>query len=195
MNKSNIINFINLGLELIPVVLFFIGGLWNIYMATAFLMVGSIVSIIIYYLINNKLPILTIALAILALLFGALTLIFHKSYIIKIKVTILNILIAIVFFSAAFWKKNIIAPITPRFARKPSVFIVINNSWGIFFVLMAITNEIVWRRISDQAWVYFKTFAIPSSVIIFGLIQVICILLYIFYRKNRLMNKKHLPKC
>lgn len=195
MNRNSIVSIVNLALEVIPIALFLLGNIWGIFTATAALMIGSVISIIIYYVLNKKLPLLTIALAILAFVFGALTLIFHQDSIIKIKVTVLNAIIAIAFFYAAFWKKNILVPITPKFAsNKPNIFVVVNNSWGIFFVILAITNEIVWRRIPTQDWVYFKVFAVPTLVVIFALLQVIVILLYFLYRKNRVMRKLQKPK-
>lgn len=190
MNKNTIISIVNLVLEVIPIALFLLGNLWGIFVATAALMIGSILSIIIYYFLNKKLPLLTISLAILAFVFGALTLIFHEDSIIKIKVTVLNAIIAVAFFYAAFWKKNILVPITPKFANNtPNLFVVINNSWGVLFVLLAISNEVVWRRVPTKDWVYFKVFAIPTLVVIFALLQVIALLLYFLYRKNRVMRK------
>ncbi|MGV3279165.1 inner membrane-spanning protein YciB [Rickettsiales bacterium LUAb2] len=191
MKKSNLLNLLNLSLELIPVILFFIGSIYSIFLATALLMVGSIASIIIYYMLNHKIPMLTVALAILALVFGALTLIFHDEKIIKIKVTVLDLLIAFVFFSAAYWKKNIIEPFTPKIARRPSIFVVINNLWGIFFVFVAILNEIIWRNFSTEKWVLFKVFGIMALVIIFALLQMVGLLIYALLRKQRIDKKRN----
>ena len=78
---------VSLSLEIIPVGLFLLGSLWNIYVSTALLMVGSIASIVLYILINRKTPVSTIVLALLALIFGALTIALKNPAIIKIKVT------------------------------------------------------------------------------------------------------------
>lgn len=190
IKNYKLLHYINLTLEIIPVVLFFVGSLYNIYLATALLMVGSIVGIYIYYLLNKKIAFLSLALAFLALVFGALTLIFHNDAIIKIKVTVLDLLLAIVFFSAAFWKKSIIQPINLKIAKRPSVFVVINNSWGVFFVCVAILNELVWRNYPTEEWVYFKVFGIASLVIIFALVQTVLLLLYTLIRKNRIEKKR-----
>jgi intracellular septation protein len=43
--------------------------------------------------------------------------------------------------------------------------------WGLFFVALAILNEIVWRSVSTDTWVAFKTFGILPLTILFALAQ------------------------
>jgi intracellular septation protein len=43
--------------------------------------------------------------------------------------------------------------------------------WGLFFVLLAILNEIVWRNFSTDTWVSFKVFGIMPLTMIFGIAQ------------------------
>jgi intracellular septation protein len=44
--------------------------------------------------------------------------------------------------------------------------------WGLFFVGLAILNEVVWRNFSTDTWVSFKVFGIMPLTMIFGLSQV-----------------------
>jgi intracellular septation protein len=43
--------------------------------------------------------------------------------------------------------------------------------WGIFFVVMAILNEIIWRNFSTDFWVSFKVFGFLPLTIIFTILQ------------------------
>ena len=44
--------------------------------------------------------------------------------------------------------------------------------WALFFVVMAVTNEIVWRNFSEAAWVNFKVFGILPLTLIFAMAQI-----------------------
>jgi intracellular septation protein len=43
--------------------------------------------------------------------------------------------------------------------------------WGLFFLVMAVVNEIVWRSVSTDAWVAFKTFGFLPLTVLFALAQ------------------------
>ena len=43
--------------------------------------------------------------------------------------------------------------------------------WGIFFVVMAILNEIIWRNFSTDLWISFKVFGFLPLTIIFTILQ------------------------
>jgi intracellular septation protein len=43
--------------------------------------------------------------------------------------------------------------------------------WGLFFVLLAVLNEVVWRNFSTDTWVSFKVFGIMPLTMIFGIAQ------------------------
>jgi intracellular septation protein len=44
--------------------------------------------------------------------------------------------------------------------------------WMVFFVVMAVLNEIVWRNFSEAAWVNFKVFGILPLTLIFAMSQI-----------------------
>jgi intracellular septation protein len=43
--------------------------------------------------------------------------------------------------------------------------------WGLFFIFLAIANEVVWRNFSTDAWVSFKVWGIMPITIVFTLSQ------------------------
>ena len=48
---------------------------------------------------------------------------------------------------------------------------ILTFRWALFFVFLAILNEIVWRNTSTDDWVSFKVFGIMPLTILFSLIQ------------------------
>ena len=48
---------------------------------------------------------------------------------------------------------------------------LLNIRWSIFFIFLAILNEIVWRTQSTDIWVNFKVFGIIPITFIFTMTQ------------------------
>ena len=44
--------------------------------------------------------------------------------------------------------------------------------WALFFVAMAVLNELVWRHVSTNVWVSFKAFGFLPLTFLFALAQV-----------------------
>ena len=43
--------------------------------------------------------------------------------------------------------------------------------WAIFFLVLAVLNEIVWRNTSTNVWVDFKVFGVMPLTFLFGALQ------------------------
>ena len=43
--------------------------------------------------------------------------------------------------------------------------------WAIFFFVLAVLNEIVWRNTSTNVWVDFKVFGVMPLTFLFGALQ------------------------
>jgi intracellular septation protein len=43
--------------------------------------------------------------------------------------------------------------------------------WAVFFLVLAALNEIIWRSVSTDTWVAFKTFGFLPLTILFALAQ------------------------
>jgi intracellular septation protein len=50
-------------------------------------------------------------------------------------------------------------------------WMILTRRTSIFFLLLAITNEIVWRNMSTNSWVNFKTFGLTGALFIFFISQ------------------------
>ena len=43
--------------------------------------------------------------------------------------------------------------------------------WGLFFILLAVLNEAVWRTQSDDVWVNFKVWGVMPLTVVFAVFQ------------------------
>ena len=54
---------------------------------------------------------------------------------------------------------------------KPEGWMILTKRVGLFFLGLALLNEVVWRTMSTDAWVNFKTFGLTAAIFIFFMTQ------------------------
>ncbi len=166
-------------LEFISLLAFFVvNKYFNIYIATLTLVMFAILSFILMIAIKkyDKRIIFTNSLLII---FGSLTVFMHTPYFIQIKFTITYLLFAAIMLFSILFKKNPLKAmlqsektglqVEEKYWRK-SMYL-----WLVFFILMAILNEIVRRIFSVEVWVNFKVFGASILTCIVLLIQFVFI--------------------
>lgn len=178
--------------DFFPVLAFFIAFKWPsdpeqaIYIATATLIVASILQIIIYWLLYRRFEKMHVITLIVVLIFGAATLLFHDERFIKWKPTVVLWIFALIALATHFIGEktlfqrmigladgNIIAP--------PHVWARLNISWIVFFILAGAANIYVAFNFSIDTWVDFKVFGLTILNFVFMIGQ----LAYLFkYIKN-----------
>jgi intracellular septation protein len=103
---------------------------------------------------------------VLALIFGGLTLAFHDPRFIKMKMTIVDVSLAIALFSGLALKKNPLkammgeAVVLPDFAWRN-----LTIRYAIFFLACAGVNEAVWRTQTDETWGVWRLVALGAAVL------------------------------
>jgi intracellular septation protein len=109
--------------------------------------------------------------------FGGLTFLFHDELFIKLKPTIVNTIFGTILLGALAFGKPLlpvlldsVLQLTEEGWRKLTI------RWGVFFFVLAVINEIVWRTQTTDFWVSFKAFGIMPLTIVFALAQVPLIL-------------------
>lgn len=108
---------------------------------------------------------------VLVLVFGGLTVWTHNETFIKVKPTIVYAMFATVLAYGLLTKKPLLQMLLesayPGLSERGWRLLTIN--WTIFFVAMALLNELVWRTQSWDFWVGFKLWGVVPLTLIFAL--------------------------
>lgn len=160
--------------ELGPLIVFFlVNANFKIYAATAAFMVATIVSLIVSRLLFGKVAIMPLVTGVFVLVFGGLTLWLENETFIKVKPTIVNSIFAAILLGGLFFNKIFLDILFGEALRMDQDgWRKLTLRWGLFFIALAVLNELMWRNFSTDAWVSFKTFGIMPLTLIFAMSQV-----------------------
>ena len=115
---------------------------------------------------------MAIVTAVIVLMFGTLTLVLHDETFIKIKPTIIYGLFAAILGGGLLFGRSFIAILfNQMFNLTPKGWRILTMRWALFFLAMAVLNEIVWRTQSTDFWVSFKLFGAVPLTMIFAMTQ------------------------
>ena len=140
--------------------------------ATAALIIVSIVSIPIIWKKTGKVPSMHIITTFLLTVMGGMTVFSGDTDFIKMKPTIVSLVFASILLGGSFFK---IYPLQSLFSK---VIEMNQRSWriisfrtAVYFFIMAIANEYVWRTQTEAIWVNFKIFGLSLGYFAFLLSQ------------------------
>ncbi|MAI07004.1 MAG: hypothetical protein CBC47_07740 [Alphaproteobacteria bacterium TMED87] len=176
----------NFFLDFLPLLIFFlVNKNSGIITATIAIVATTPITTLIYYILNKKIPRTQVITLFFILLFGSLTIAFNDEIFIKIKPTLINLTLALILFlgllSGKFFLKMLLSPalnLTERGWR------IATNAWIIFFLFLAVINEVVWRIFSTDTWVSFKVFGILPITFLFTIILFLLISRHIIEKNN-----------
>ncbi len=165
---------LKLAIELGPLLVFFgTNAAAGIYAGTAAFMVATIVSLAAAWFAYHKLPIMPLVSGVIVLVFGGLTLYLRDETFIKLKPTIVYTLFAVLLTAGLVWKKPVLELLFgPVFTLTEVGWRKLTLRWALFFAVMAVVNELVWRNVSTDAWVSFKAFGFLPLTFLFAVLQV-----------------------
>lgn len=150
---------------------FFSGG--PIVFATAVFMAAMAISLTVSWGIFKKLAVMPLVTGVVVLVFGGLTLYFQDSTFIKMKPTIVNVLFGGVLLGGLAFGQSLLKYVFGEvYHLKPEGWMALTWRWGVFFLVLAVLNEVVWRNFSDDFWVSFKVWGIMPLTIVFSMFQV-----------------------
>ena len=163
--------FVKLSIDLGPLLIFFGAYLaGGIYWATGALMIAMIVALAAARLVLGHVSPALIATAVLVEGFGAMTLWLHDPSFIKMKPTIINIIFAAVLLGGLAAGKPLLKILLGEALRLTDEgWRILTVRWAVFFLGLAVLNELIWRNLSEATWASFKVFGIlPLTMLFFA---------------------------
>ena len=164
---------LKLALDIGPLVLFFAANArFGIFAATGIFMVGVLVALAVSYAMTRHLALMPLVTAVIVLIFGSLTLILHNDEFIKLKPTIIYVLFGGTLLGGLAFGKSFIGILFDSvFDLTEEGWRKLTWRWALFFLFLAVLNEIVWRNFSTDFWVGFKLFGVVPLTLLFGALQ------------------------
>lgn len=149
-----------------------VGERAGIFVATAVFMVAIVAALAVSYALTRRLPVMAIVTAIIVIVFGSATLLFHDETFIKLKPTIIYVLFAVTLLGGLAFNKPLLAMVFDSvFSLTDEGWRKLTTRWGVFFLFLAVLNEIIWRTQSTDFWVNFKLFGFIPLTILFTMAQ------------------------
>ncbi|MFA7416600.1 MAG: septation protein A [Rhizobium sp.] len=179
---------LKMALEIGPLLVFFFGNLrgeWlaktfpvlsvvggPLLIATALFMVATVISLIVSKIVFKHLPVMPFVSGIVVMVFGSLSIWLQDETFIKMKPTIVNTLFGVVLLGGLFFGKSLLGYVfNAAFQLDEDGWKKLTLRWGLFFLFLAVLNEVVWRNFSDAVWVNFKVWGTMPITILFTLAQ------------------------
>ena len=177
---------VKLALELGPVLLFFIGFkffkdrtflIWGtdysgLVAMTALLVVLIMVSSAIMWRLTGKLSKMQMMTLVLVIVMGGATIWFNDPRFIKMKPTLLYVLFAAILGFGLLRGQSYLALVMEEaMPLQPEGWMILTRRLALFFFALALANEAIWRNLSDEIWVNFKTFGLPLAMFGFFMAQ------------------------
>lgn len=188
-DRTEINPLLKMALELGPLILFFfanargeqaaeafpaiaaLGG--PIFFATAVFVVATVASLGVSYALTRRLPMMPFVTAIVVVVFGGLTLALQNETFIKLKPTIIYVLFGGILFGGLAFGKSLLGYVFDSvFKLTDEGWRKLTLRWALFFLVLAVLNEVVWRSFSTDVWVSFKVFGFLPLTFAFAIAQV-----------------------
>jgi intracellular septation protein len=186
--KEAVNPLLKLALELGPLMVFFFAntrGEWlaerfpvlaelggPIFIATGLFMVATAVALVVSWMLTRTLPVMPLVSGVVVFVFGALTLYLQDDIFIKMKPTIVNTLFGAVLLGGLFFGRALLGYVfDSAFHLDAEGWRKLTLRWGLFFLFLALVNEIVWRSFSTDTWVAFKVWGIMPITLLFTFSQ------------------------
>lgn len=118
--------------------------------------------------LSGKLSPMQVATLVLVTVFGGLSVWLNDPRFFKIKPTIIYVLFAAILGASLALRRNWLgAVLSEALPMDLEGWRKLTLRMAIFFLVLALANEVIWRNLSDSTWVYFKTFGLPVLLFAF----------------------------
>ena len=187
MAERQVPGWLKTALELGPVVLFFLAYLRlrdetftlggteysGFIVVTAAFIPLILLSTGILWALTGKLSQMQVVTAILVTVFGGLSVWLNDERFFKMKPTLIYLLFAgVLAFGLWRGRSYLSMVLSEAMPLDAEGWMILTRRMMWFFLAMAATNEVVWRTMSTDAWVNFKTFGLPLAMFAFIFSQI-----------------------
>ena len=162
-------------LDLGPLVVFFatnyITG--DFMLAVGLLVAATVVALAAGWMLERRISMMALFGCVAVAFFGGLSLYFDNELFIKIKPTVLTVLLAAVIASGRLLGRNPLGLLMGTQLRmRDAGWRALSWLWVAMFLTTALANEIAWRSLSTDDWVTFKVFGITAISLLFAVLSV-----------------------
>lgn len=167
-------SWLSLAIDFGPTILFFAAyRLADIEMATIVVTVAAVIAAIASRALTGKISVALMVTTVTAIVFGALTVALHDDRFVKVKSTLVNLLFGLILLGGLPFKRPLLKPVlAPRFPPMADLgWTKLSRNFGLFFLGMAVINEIVWRTQTTGVWVNYNSFGDLALTMGFGVSQ------------------------
>lgn len=186
--KESVNPLLKLALELGPLMVFFFAnmrGAWlaekfplladlggPIFIATGLFMAATALALVVSWLLLRSLPIMPLVSGIVVFIFGALSIWLQNDTFIKMKPTIINTLFGAVLLGGLLFGRSLLGYVfDSAFKLDAEGWRKLTLRWGLFFLALAVLNEVIWRHFSTDTWVWFKAWGMMPITLLFTFSQ------------------------
>lgn len=143
----------------------------DIFVATGLFMGVTIAAMLVSLLRFGHVSAIQLFSAAMVLVLGTLTIVLHKDWIIKVKPTIYYVTVSCaLFYGLATGRPTLQLVLRQAYPGLTAQgWRILTRNWAVFFLVMAIANEIVWRSFSTEAWLGYKLWGSTPATILFAL--------------------------
>lgn len=160
-------------LEMGPLVLFFIiYSRFGLHSAIIAFIPATLAALGVYYFLQGKLPMMPLVSGVIVVVFGGLTLFFDNDQFFKMKPTIVSGIFGCVLLYGYYSGRQLLKIVFDNaFSLDDEGWKILTFRWAIFFLVLAVVNEIVWRTQTESFWVSFKVFGLTAISVVFAMAQ------------------------
>jgi intracellular septation protein len=188
MSTRHIHPLLKLALEIGPIGVFFLAYRWapvpegladterqleQVLFSTKVFIPTILATLLVSWILTRKLPKMAVITAVVVTVFGGLTLILRDDTFVKMKPTILYCLFAgILGFGLLRGQSYLKYLLDEMIPMRAEGWIKFTSRFVVFYLGLAVLNEIVWRVWGTDVWVNFRTFVLPAANFLFIMAQV-----------------------
>lgn len=173
-------NWIKTGVDYGPLIAFGAGfliarvtgheGSMPLVYASGALAVASVIALIVGFVAEKRIAWIPLAAAAIGIPFAILTVVFHDGVFVKIKMTIVNVIIAGVLLGGVALKKQPLKALLGEALKlRDEAWPKLTVYYALFYLAMAGINEVIWRTQTDDVWVTWKMVSMIGGPVVFSI--------------------------